>query len=1191
MSITSASTPGIEVHTFAKTSLKTASALGDQSSAASNEVIVPDAITSNNEGNLEASPSYVGRLIVLRPYAFLTNEIVQIYNPGSGYTVNDILDLDIDAKYTYLNDDSVTAKIKVDSVSNGEITALSIDRIGEYAYADFENTTSASYLGCPGQSFPYATCGPFNLLNGTGSGAKIHMKFVEGEEIRYITADTSNTLTVNEDWIVPPQSGSHWAIPYTIQDAATVTGLTFVSKSQIYESARNLLVRGIGTTDRNPAGFSVLDSVGWEINDNGTNGAGFAIFTHSFFYTGYIQNNKAVGGAYIFSTNDGDSEEIFTYCDGSTTQSRTDTRIGFYDLQWRSARANLEFNSKRRYDINIGRQQNLIKDSKFYALTDPIYLCGFDIDNFRLIGTSSTTNFVYIADDNNDIDNFFLISTNGLRSTFLKRTNFIVKNTTFLNNLINVNVGSIATWNFINPQGWIATSGYINFETQHENEARLLYSIDVNTLDLNASPIENSFSLIYEGQNNDFIPGHNQILSDIDGLSTINVVKEIYNHPSGLPFTTTSFGDFALKSFKYGYTPNLKLFTLSNARDESVFLSLDSNISETNQNIAISGGLDYDIRKQKRIYFNNQTSNFTLGSRLVGLNSGAIGDIVNIEDLGSSGVLLLDGVIGKFEASEIIKDSESTPGSASINGSPSGAPFNLIHFDNGTGTPSPAIGDVITGQTSGASGVLVELRGDSSTGYLLLEQRNLINWTNNETIDSNAGGTWASTIDTSGGAESTDLDFTWLIDGNDVTSSTLQKTYEYTTAKMADRIHPIVFFEDRDPTASLVDEVIFNDQTEVAQKSRFIRKPGEIGYEDVRILPVIPAINDGIYIGSENFFNKVYFDITLASSGSPSIQWEYYNGSAWIALSGVIDNTNNFLNIGMREVSFDLPNDWKQKQIVATKRHDGKAEWELMTPTSTVNMNLNETVVGASGATGKIFGKDELLSNSGNFAAFDVDGIFYAGESATVPAGSFNLTQLTNGETVFGELSLSSPISKTSYWVRGRLTSVGNGVRRPRADTISINKIFEDLHIWGARQNALPLKFGSNGYFTSRNTTKTEGVFVANHGAGTVDFWTSDSGATFVPPTQYTLTINGLQTNSEVRIYDSVVGKPTTERDGIENSGTSFQHNYVYSGSDISIIIVIGHLSYKFERIFATLSNSDQTITVEQVTDRVYSNP
>jgi hypothetical protein len=141
---------------------------------------------------------------------------------------------------------------------------------------------------------------------------------------------------------------------------------------------------------------------------------------------------------------------------------------------------------------------------------------------------------------------------------------------------------------------------------------------------------------------------------------------------------------------------------------------------------------------------------------------------------------------------------------------------------------------------------------------------------------------------------------------------------------------------------------------------------------------------------------------------------------------------------------------------------------------------------------------------------------------------------------------------------------------------------------WGEDEYAIPIFLGTNGYYSERNVNLIEGWFFTNRGAGTMAYLTGDDGSTYILPVQYTITLTNLQSDSEVRIYNA---STDAEIAGTESSSTTFQYTYTYSG-DISIYIVVHHLSYHWLRLDnLTLSNANQSIPVQQITDRNYSNP
>lgn len=84
-----------------------------------------------------------------------------------------------------------------------------------------------------------------------------------------------------------------------------------------------------------------------------------------------------------------------------------------------------------------------------------------------------------------------------------------------------------------------------------------------------------------------------------------------------------------------------------------------------------------------------------------------------------------------------------------------------------------------------------------------------------------------------------------------------------------------------------------------------------------------------------------------------------------------------------------------------------------------------------------------------------------------------------------------------------------------------------------------------------------------------------------------TLTLTGLVSNSEVRIYTHGT---TTELSGIENCSSTFSYEYVYE-SNTYVDIVILHPNYQYYKIDnLLLANSTSSIPVQQILDRVYEN-
>ena len=83
---------------------------------------------------------------------------------------------------------------------------------------------------------------------------------------------------------------------------------------------------------------------------------------------------------------------------------------------------------------------------------------------------------------------------------------------------------------------------------------------------------------------------------------------------------------------------------------------------------------------------------------------------------------------------------------------------------------------------------------------------------------------------------------------------------------------------------------------------------------DMTILPATPAVNDAYYFGSRHPFNNLIITCTTIGEGVWVITWEYYNGSAWAALPGIVDGSAaagaGFTAASPWTISWTKPPDW-----------------------------------------------------------------------------------------------------------------------------------------------------------------------------------------------------------------------------------------------------------------------------------------
>lgn len=83
---------------------------------------------------------------------------------------------------------------------------------------------------------------------------------------------------------------------------------------------------------------------------------------------------------------------------------------------------------------------------------------------------------------------------------------------------------------------------------------------------------------------------------------------------------------------------------------------------------------------------------------------------------------------------------------------------------------------------------------------------------------------------------------------------------------------------------------------------------------DVALFPATPvAGEDRFLFGRTTPFKKLVVDVGTAGTGTYVLSWEYWNGSAWTALSGVVGT--DFKATGRRSLSFTPPTDWVANTI------------------------------------------------------------------------------------------------------------------------------------------------------------------------------------------------------------------------------------------------------------------------------------
>jgi len=95
-----------------------------------------------------------------------------------------------------------------------------------------------------------------------------------------------------------------------------------------------------------------------------------------------------------------------------------------------------------------------------------------------------------------------------------------------------------------------------------------------------------------------------------------------------------------------------------------------------------------------------------------------------------------------------------------------------------------------------------------------------------------------------------------------------------------------------------------------------------VAVNDMALLPdpVLLTDNDAYYFGGAFPFSDLRINIGQAGVkglGAWTLNWEYWNGTAWAALAGVTDGTTEFTAAaGVHAVTFTVPNDWAVSTVI-----------------------------------------------------------------------------------------------------------------------------------------------------------------------------------------------------------------------------------------------------------------------------------
>jgi len=198
-------------------------------------------------------------------------------------------------------------------------------------------------------------------------------------------------------------------------------------------------------------------------------------------------------------------------------------------------------------------------------------------------------------------------------------------------------------------------------------------------------------------------------------------------------------------------------------------------------------------------------------------------------------------------------------------------------------------------------------------------------------------------------------------------------------------------------------------------------------------------------------------------------------------------------------------------------------------------------------------------------------GTFYPG---SVPIRNCTFSNVTTAASLSASFKWNSNVDVSDCSFINNTWSPSGAAGIIHTDSVSASVTYDNLQFSGNDYDILWLGTGTL-------------TIQATNGSNPTTYYAPNGGTVSIQ-NAVTLTLTGLVSGSEVRIYDHGTGN---ERAGVENSGETFEFTYNYSANDY-VDIVVHNIHYVYLRIEnVLLGNTPSTIPIQQRYDRWYDNP
>lgn len=241
---------------------------------------------------------------------------------------------------------------------------------------------------------------------------------------------------------------------------------------------------------------------------------------------------------------------------------------------------------------------------------------------------------------------------------------------------------------------------------------------------------------------------------------------------------------------------------------------------------------------------------------------------------------------------------------------------------------------------------------------------------------------------------------------------------------------------------------------------------------------------------------------------------------------------------------------------------------------------------GSGGTIGLAVG-DTITGGTSSATGIVTDIIDGDGTAGTVHLKTRSATNFSDGETLDngadGWTATYTAASQQDFavWIGGNSKSyqiIYDYLSAKQTET-TLSTDGELIWEWCRSAQSQPLYASGASFYTEQSNSK--GVIIVNTGAGTVDYFTDDTGGTWTPPSSVTLTVNvenqggNPVSGARVRIEKSSNGSLIAQ--GSTNASGVFTAAYTYT-TDVAVLTKVRLKSYRFFRTAGTIGSTGLTV-------------